>query len=90
MPDTTLTNDLDQLIDSWLVGYTVVDIERELILRTFARQRGCRTRAARDLKISVRTLRNKINEYKSLGVAVPAPGDYPRMAERVADARKPL
>jgi DNA-binding NtrC family response regulator len=74
MPDTTLPDDFDRLIDSWLVGYTVVDIERELILRTLARHRGSRTRAAQDLKISVRTLRNKINEYKSSGVAVPAPG----------------
>jgi two-component system response regulator FlrC len=78
MPDTTLISDFDRLIDSWLVGYTVVDIERELILRTLARHRGSRTRAARDLKISVRTLRNKINEYKSSGAAVPAPSDYPR------------
>lgn len=74
MPDTSVSDDFDRLIDSWLVGYTVVDIERELILRTLARHRGSRTRAARDLKISVRTLRNKINEYKSSGVGVPAPG----------------
>ena len=78
MPGTTFTSNFDRLIVSWLVGHTVEDVERELILRTLAFRRGCRTRAARDLKISIRALRNKINEYKSMGVSVPAPGEHPR------------
>ena len=61
MPDATLNSDFDRLVDSWLAGYTVVDIERKLILRTLARHRGSRTRAAQDLKISVGNLRNKIS-----------------------------
>ena len=85
MPSTTLPNDFDRLIDSWLIGYTVVDIERELILRTLAHNRGSRTRAAQDLKISVRTLRNKINEYRSSGIAVPEPS---RRLKREADATR--
>ena len=79
MPGTTFISEFDRLIVSWLVGHTVEDVERELILRTLAFHRGGRTRAARDLKISIRALRNKINEYKTLGVAVPAPGEHPRV-----------
>ena len=75
MPGPAFDADFDRLLDSWLVGQTVVDIERELILRTLAFHHGCRTHAARDLKISVRTLRSKIHEYNSSGVAVPAPTD---------------
>ena len=78
MPGPTFTSGFDQLIVSWLVGHTVEDVERELVVRTLAYHRGSRTRAARDLKISIRTLRNKIKAYESLGVAVPAPGDHPQ------------
>ena len=77
MPETTFTSGFHQLIVSWLVGQTVEDVERELVVRTLAHHRGNRTRAARDLKISIRTLRNKIKEYESSGVVVPAPGDHP-------------
>ena len=42
---------------------TLRDMERWLIVRTLARLEGNRTRAARELGISLRTLRNKINEY---------------------------
>ena len=75
MPGTTLTSGFDGLIVSWLVGHTVEDVERELIVRTLAYRRGSRTRAARDLKISIRTLRNKIREYESFGVSVTPPAD---------------
>ena len=81
MPGTSFTSDFDRLIVSWLVGHTVEDVERELVLRTLAYHRGSRTRAARDLKISIRALRNKINEYKELGVFVPPPG--PRSLDSV-------
>ena len=43
-----------------LIGATVGEIERELVLQTLARCNGNRTRAARVLGVSVRTLRNKI------------------------------
>ena len=60
-------------IASQLVGHTVEEVERELVLHTLAYCNGSRTRAATLLKISIRTLRNKINEYDALGIPVPAP-----------------
>jgi two-component system response regulator FlrC len=56
-----------------LVGRTVADVERDLILETLKHCLGNRTHAANILGISIRTLRNKLNEYSSAGVSVPAP-----------------
>ena len=58
-----------------LIGSTVGEIERELVLQTLARCDGNRTRAARVLGVSVRTLRNKIRLYSADGIEVPAPGE---------------
>jgi DNA-binding NtrC family response regulator len=55
-----------------LIGSTVGEIERELVLQTLARCDGNRTRAARVLGVSVRTLRNKIRQYSADGLDVPA------------------
>jgi DNA-binding NtrC family response regulator len=57
-----------------LVGRTVADVERDLILDTLDHCVGNRTHAAKILGISIRTLRNKLNEYAGAGVAVPEPG----------------
>jgi DNA-binding NtrC family response regulator len=57
-----------------LVGSTVTDVERELVLQTLARCDGNRTRAARVLGVSVRTLRNKIRQYEAMGLEVPDHG----------------
>lgn len=57
----------------WLVGYTIEEVERELILSSLAHFCGNRTWTANVLGISVRTLRNKINEYTAQGVAVARP-----------------
>ena len=54
-----------------LIGATVGEIERELVLQTLARCGGNRTRAARVLGLSVRTLRNKIRQYSADGIDVP-------------------
>jgi DNA-binding NtrC family response regulator len=56
----------------FLIGSTVGEIERELVLQTLARCDGNRTRAARVLGVSVRTLRNKIRLYSADGIDVPA------------------
>ena len=55
-----------------LIGATVGEIERELVLQTLARCDGNRTRAARVLGVSVRTLRNKIRQYSAEGAEVAA------------------
>jgi two-component system, response regulator FlrC len=57
-----------------LVGRTVADVERELILDTLDHYLGNRTHAAKILGISIRTLRNKLNEYEHEGILVPEPG----------------
>jgi two-component system, response regulator FlrC len=57
-----------------LVGRTVADVERELILDTLDHCLGNRTHAAKILGISIRTLRNKLNEYVAVGMDVPEPG----------------
>jgi DNA-binding NtrC family response regulator len=49
-------------------------VERDLILDTLDHCLGNRTHAARILGISIRTLRNKLNDYDAAGVPVPEPG----------------
>jgi DNA-binding NtrC family response regulator len=58
-----------------LIGSTVGEIERELVLQTLVRCHGNRTHAAKLLGISVRTLRNKIRGYSADGIEVAAPSD---------------
>jgi DNA-binding NtrC family response regulator len=62
-----------------LVGRTVADVERDLILDTLDHCLGNRTHAANILGISIRTLRNKLREYTHAGLSVPLPGEQ-RMA----------
>jgi DNA-binding NtrC family response regulator len=45
-------------------GLSVKDMERELIFRTLKEVNGNRTHATKMLGISIRTLRNKLKEYK--------------------------
>ncbi|HTZ02820.1 MAG TPA: sigma-54 dependent transcriptional regulator [Xanthobacteraceae bacterium] len=64
-----------------LVGRTVAEVERDLILETLKHCLGNRTHAANVLGISIRTLRNKLNEYSADGLPVPPPGGgEPRIA----------
>jgi two-component system, response regulator FlrC len=58
-----------------LVGRTVADVERDLILETLKHCLGNRTHAASILGISIRTLRNKLNEYAGDGVPVTPAGN---------------
>ncbi|EHJ46224.1 two component, sigma54 specific, transcriptional regulator, Fis family [Solidesulfovibrio carbinoliphilus subsp. oakridgensis] len=46
-------------------------MERHMIIKSLDRTEGNRTQAAQLLGISVRTLRNKLNEYRKLGIEVP-------------------
>ncbi len=65
---------------SGLVGRTVADVERDLIIETIGHCLGNRTHAANILGISIRTLRNKLKQYTDEGVPVPAPGEGERVA----------
>ncbi len=46
-------------------------MERRMIMKSLDRTEGNRTQAAHLLGISVRTLRNKLNEYRKLGLNIP-------------------
>ena len=61
-----------------LVGKTVADVERGLIIDTLQHCLGNRTHAANILGISIRTLRNKLKLYSQDGVAIPMPGEAER------------
>ena len=56
-----------------LVGKTVAEVERDLIIDTLSHCLGNRTHAANILGISIRTLRNKLKLYTEEGVSVPPP-----------------
>lgn len=55
-----------------LIGRSIADVERDMIINTLDHCLGNRTHAANILGISIRTLRNKLNQYKDEGVDVPA------------------
>jgi two-component system response regulator FlrC len=63
-----------------LVGRTVADVERDLIIDTLQHCLGNRTHAATILGISIRTLRNKLQLYRQEGVTVPPPNELERVA----------
>ena len=52
-----------------LSATTIEEMERKLIFHTLDKTGGNRTHAARSLGISIRTLRNKLNEYKEKNFA---------------------
>ncbi len=61
-----------------LVGRTVADVERDLIIDTLHHTLGNRTHAANILGISIRTLRNKLKLYSQDGASIPMPGEAER------------
>jgi two-component system response regulator FlrC len=54
----------------WIPGRTLDDIERNVILEALQYHLGNRTHTARALGISIRTLRNKLADYRRLGIRV--------------------
>src|SRR6266704_1139722 len=64
-----------EVVTRALVGRTVADVERDLILETLKHCLGNRTHAANILGISIRTLRNKLNEYADGGLPIPPAGN---------------
>lgn len=64
-----------QAIARTMVGRTVAEVEQDLILDTLDHCLGNRTHASKILGISIRTLRNKLNQYSDDGVQIPVPGE---------------
>lgn len=54
----------------WNPGETLTDIERNVILEALKYHQGNRTHTAKSLGISIRTLRNKLAEYRVMGIHV--------------------
>jgi DNA-binding NtrC family response regulator len=52
-------------------GGSVKEMETKLVIDALKSVRGNRTKAASILGFTVRTLRNKIAEYKDMGIEVP-------------------
>jgi two-component system, response regulator FlrC len=61
-----------------MVGRTVAEVERRLIIDTLQHCLGNRTHAANILGISIRTMRNKLRQYSDEGFSVPMPGEGER------------
>lgn len=53
---------------AWAPGRTLNDIERNVILEALKYHHGNRTHTAKALGISIRTLRNKLAEYRVIGI----------------------
>ena len=67
----------DALAVSRLVGLSTAAVERALIVATLAAVGENRTRAAKVLGLSVRTLRNKLARYAAEGAVSSARGAPP-------------
>jgi DNA-binding NtrC family response regulator len=72
VPGLDLGDEMNRGDDAAPLGddLTIREMEKELILRKLARTGGNRTRAATELGISVRTLRNKLHQYQEHGVTL--------------------
>ena len=60
--------DDDKVNDDFI---TIDEMEKRLILRTLKQTDNNRTKAAKILGVSVRTIRNKLNQYKEEGISIP-------------------
>ena len=65
-------NDKKEDITVGLVGKTVAEVERKLILDTMEDTMWNRSAAATILGISIRTLRNKLKQYQDEGYTIPS------------------
>ncbi len=72
--------DTAETVTRSLVGSTVADVERTLILDTLDHCLGNRTHASNILGISIRTLRNKLNQYSREGETIPSPAGHKQSA----------
>jgi two-component system, NtrC family, response regulator AtoC len=65
-PNIVNGDEAREIIDE--AGVPLLEMERRLILKTLKMHGGSRGMTADTLKISVRTLRNKLNQYREMGV----------------------
>ena len=70
-PDTTSAGVKTAPVPVELVGKTVAEVEKQLIINTLEHCLGNRTHAATILGISIRTLRNKLKAYSDEGLSIP-------------------
>ena len=70
-PDTTSAGMNTAAAPVELVGKTVAEVEKQLIINTLEHCLGNRTHAATILGISIRTLRNKLKAYSDEGLSIP-------------------
>ncbi len=54
------------------LGLSLPDLERFWLLSTLAAVDGNRTRCAQQMGLALRTIRNKLNEYRAQGFSIPA------------------
>jgi len=68
-------SDIEDEVMSFLPGSEpLTDVRRKIIIGTLERFDGNRTRTAEALGVSLRTIRNKLRDYRERGVDVPEPG----------------
>ncbi|MBI1822669.1 MAG: sigma-54-dependent Fis family transcriptional regulator, partial [Nitrospirae bacterium] len=60
-------SDPSKKVESHVMPQTVWEAERELILKTLEKSGGNRTQTAKILGISIRTVRNKLRDYRETG-----------------------
>jgi len=53
---------------TWIPGQTLDDIERRVIMDALSYHKGNRTHTAKALGISIRTLRNKLADFRKMGI----------------------
>lgn len=71
MEGINVTIDVPEPWLTWTPGSTLAMVERRAILECLTFHKGNRTYTAVALKISLRTLRNKLSEYRITGHEVP-------------------
>jgi len=65
---------IDRASIKQLIGHSLALVEREFILQTLKYHRGNRTSSANMLRISIRSLRDRLRDYRAQGESVPEPG----------------
>ena len=80
---------IERLFIGNLVGHSLARVEREFILQTLRSHQGNRTRAADRLGISVRSLRDRIRNYRGSGESIPEPENLLSAKMAVAGERRP-